>query len=54
MHAGNFFARLDDLIHQAVSLRFFGGHEIVAVAILLHLFDRFAGVLGEDAVQPSA
>jgi hypothetical protein len=50
--AGNFLARLHHVIHEAVSLGLVGRHEIVAVAILLHLFDRLAGVLGDDFVEP--
>src|SRR5271154_2466896 len=50
-HARNFPARLHDLIHEAVSLRFLGGHEIVAVAIAFHLFNRLARVLGKNSVQ---
>src|SRR6266498_2882220 len=42
---------LDDLVHQAVRLRFFGGQPVIAVRVLGDLVDGFARVLGEDLVE---
>ena len=43
---------MDHFVHQAVGFGLLGGHEVVAVAILLDLFDGAAGVLGDDGVEP--
>src|SRR5438045_2308157 len=40
----------DDVIDDAVALGFLGAHEEVALSVPLDLFDRLAGVLGQDVV----
>lgn len=41
----------DDLIDDPIGLGLLGGHEVVAVGIVLDRFDRLAGVLGQNAVD---
>src|SRR5205823_14833190 len=50
--AGYLLSRLDHLIHQAVSLGVFSGHESVAVRVLGERFAGLAAVFGQNFVDP--
>jgi hypothetical protein len=50
----HFAAPRDHVVDQTVLYGLFGGHETIAIQILVDLFDRLAGVLGVDLVQPLA
>ena len=47
-------ALVDHLIDQAVVLGFLGGQEVVALGVVLDLFQRLARALGQDLVQALA
>ncbi len=42
-----------DLVHEAVLLRLFRGHEAVTIDVRHHFLDRLAGVLREDLGHPA-
>src|SRR4051812_25276893 len=45
---------VDHSIDDAVRDCFVGGHEVVALRVLLDLLDALARVLGDDLIQPAA